>query len=102
MNIRQARKARNWTQEQLAEAVGTTQQTINRWESGITEPKVSDLKKISSALGITLSFLLDIDQVSESEILSSDERKLILYFRQLSPKAKRALLFGVKNFIDEF
>lgn len=101
MNIRQARKARNWTQEQLAEAVGTTQQTINRWESGNTEPKVSDLKKISSALGITLSFLLGIDEVGESEILSNDEKKLILYFRQLSLKTKQAVLSGFGSYFDE-
>lgn len=101
MYIRQARKARNWTQEQLADAVGTTQQTINRWESGITEPKVSDLKKISSALGITLSFLLGIDEVSESAVLSQDEENLIVYFRQLSPRAKHALLVGLGEYLNE-
>lgn len=101
MNIRQARKARNWTQEQLAQAIGTTQQTINRWESGQTEPKVSDLQKISNALGITLSFLLGLDEIEESESLSTDERKLIEYFRQLTPKGKHAVMVGLQEYVSE-
>lgn len=101
MNIRQARKARNWTQEQLAESIGTTQQTINRWESGNTEPKVSDLKKISSALGITLSFLLGLDEESESVTLSDEEKELISRFRRLTPRAKRALLVGLREYVNE-
>lgn len=32
--VREAREARGWSQEQLAEAVGTTQSTIDRVESG--------------------------------------------------------------------
>ena len=100
MNIRQARKARNWTQEQLAEAIGTTQQTINRWENGYTEPKLSDLHKISSALGITLSFLLGLEDVDESEVLSNDEKELICYFRQLSPKARRSILLALNAYLE--
>lgn len=100
MNIRQARKARNWTQEQLAESIGTTQQTINRWENGYTEPKVSDLRKISSALGITLSFLLGLGEVDESEVLSNDEKELIHYFRQLSPKARRSILLALNVYLE--
>ena len=100
MNIRQARKARNWTQEQLAQTIGTTQQTINRWESGQTEPKVSDLRKISNALGITLSFLLGLDEIEESESLSTDEKKLIEYFRQLPPKGKQAVMTGLQDYAN--
>ena len=100
MNIRQARKARGWTQEQLASAIGTTQQTINRWESGQTEPKVSDLRKISNALGITLSFLLGLDEIGESESLSDSEKELIGYFRQLSPRGKHAVLIGLCDFAN--
>ena len=101
MNIRQARKARNWTQEQLAGSIGTTQQTINRWESGQTEPKISDLKKISNALGITLSFLLGLDEIEESENLTEDERELVGYFRQLPPNGKHAVLAGLKDFASK-
>ena len=100
MNIRQARKARNWTQEQLASAIGTTQQTINRWESGQTEPKVSDLRKISNALGITLTFLLGLDDVSESQTLSDSENELIELFRKLTPNGKHAVLVGLRDFVS--
>ena len=98
--ILQARKARGWTQKQLAESINTTQQTIDRWERGITEPKVSDLQRISNALGITLSFLLGIDETEQEEQLFDNERELLSLYRQLSPKAKDALIAGLKAYTE--
>ncbi len=100
MRIAEAREARGWTQEQLAAAIGTTQQTIQRWESGHTEPKVSNVEKISSALGITLSFILDIDNDKDSETLSNDERELLACYRSLSTKGKHAVLVGLRDFVN--
>ena len=37
-NIRELRKNRGWTQEQLAERVGMSPQAISRWENGTTYP----------------------------------------------------------------
>ena len=39
--IRQAREARGWSQANLADAVGTTQQTIDRIERGVTRNSAS-------------------------------------------------------------
>lgn len=38
-DIRQAREARGWTQQQLAAKVGVGQRTIGSWERGETVPK---------------------------------------------------------------
>jgi transcriptional regulator with XRE-family HTH domain len=39
------------TQEQLADRVGTKQPSIARLESGTSEPRISFLRKVASALG---------------------------------------------------
>ena len=92
LRIAEARIARGWSQEQLAQAVGTTQQTIQRWETGQTDPQVSKVKAISAALGATLSYLLGVDDVGcDSQTLSEDERHLVALFRACSQQGREYL-----------
>lgn len=51
----QARNARNMTQKQLAEKVGTKQSNIARLESGNYNPSFQFLQKVATALGKKLS-----------------------------------------------
>ena len=59
--IAEARKAKGWNQQELAERIGTTQQVISRYESGDRDPKASVIAAMSSALGVTVSYLLGMD-----------------------------------------
>jgi transcriptional regulator with XRE-family HTH domain len=45
--LRTAREIHGWTQEELAEKIGTTSVTISRWESGVTVPSRYFRKKLS-------------------------------------------------------
>lgn len=60
--IAEARKAKGWNQQELAEKIGTTQQVISRYESGDRDPKASVIAAMSSALGVTVSYLLGMDE----------------------------------------
>lgn len=84
LKIKEAREARGWTQERLAQTVGTTQQTIQRWESGEVDPKSGKVMSISAALGITVSFIMGTDQPE----LSEDEKRLVELYRSM-PKTSR-------------
>lgn len=46
------------TQEKLAKALGTTNQTVYRWENGVFSPKVSELCKLADFFGCTTDWLL--------------------------------------------
>ncbi|MBS5866230.1 MAG: helix-turn-helix domain-containing protein [Coriobacteriaceae bacterium] len=59
--IAEARKRKGLSQLDLANAIGTTQQQVAKWESGKIDPRVSSLEKIASALNVTLSYLLGLD-----------------------------------------
>lgn len=50
-----ARAAARMTQEEMAEAMGTTQSAVARLESGKCDLKLSTLKKYAEAAGYTLS-----------------------------------------------
>jgi len=51
--IKEARISKNLKQEDVAEFVGVTVQTYSKWENGKTEPKASQVAKLSDILNIT-------------------------------------------------
>ena len=56
--IKQARKAKGMKRKELAEKIGTTPQTICRYEADGRRPKVDAMLKIAEALNIPMSELL--------------------------------------------
>lgn len=58
-NIRRARVRRKLTQDDLAQAVHTTRQTISNYETGRSRPDVETLQRLADALGVELTELLD-------------------------------------------
>ena len=51
--IRNARLKKNLKQENAAKLVGVTVQTYSKWENGKTEPKASQIAKLSEILGVS-------------------------------------------------
>ena len=58
-NIRCARTRRHLTQDDLAQTVHTTRQTISNYETGRSRPDVETLQRLADALGVELTELLD-------------------------------------------
>ena len=65
MKIKEMRNRLRFTQSDLAEQLGTTQQTIARWENGKTEVTASQLKALSIALACSVSDLLGREMPTE-------------------------------------
>ncbi len=62
LQIYKFRKRRDITQEQLANLVDVTVETISRLERGVSIPSIKTLEKISHALHTTLKDLFDFEQ----------------------------------------
>ncbi|MBE6922473.1 MAG: helix-turn-helix domain-containing protein [Ruminococcaceae bacterium] len=56
-NLKRFRMAKNMTQEQAAEALGVSTQTVSRWECNTTLPDVTILPKIASLYCVTIDDL---------------------------------------------
>jgi transcriptional regulator with XRE-family HTH domain len=56
--IREARKRRNWSQEELAERLNLTQTAISYWESAKRTPGLDDLIELAGVLERDVSFFL--------------------------------------------
>lgn len=56
-NLKRFRAARNLTQEQAAETLGVSTQTVSRWECNVTLPDVAILPKIAELYCVTIDDL---------------------------------------------
>ncbi len=56
--IQETRRARGWTQEDLAHHAGLDFSYVNQLENGKRNPSLSTLHKIAAALGVLLKDLL--------------------------------------------
>jgi len=86
-NIRKYRKNINMTQIELAKKVRATQPNVYRWEKNLVTPSIETLKKLSSALNISVDGLLFSEQ---------DKKKLRINDKELLMRLK-----DVENFNDE-
>ncbi len=63
-NLKRFRVAKNMTQEQAAESLGVSPQTISRWECNTTLPDVTILPKIAAMYGTTIDDLYKENSVA--------------------------------------
>lgn len=76
--LKRLREAKNMTQEQLAGLLGIAKNTYIGYEKGEREPRLSELKKMGSVFGMTLSQLCmeaDSRNVDEGLVLMFDAVK---------------------------
>ena len=52
------RRMQNYTQEQFADLLGVSRQTVSKWESGIAYPETDKLIKISDMFSCSIDYLL--------------------------------------------
>ena len=60
--IRQLRKGKKLTQEQLAEYLAVSAQAVSKWETGLTCPDIDMLPRLAVFFGVTTDELLDVDR----------------------------------------
>lgn len=74
-NIYNLRKEKKLSQEQLAELVGVTRQTISNWELGETAPNPEQLKLLSKTLNVSIDELLnnDIRNILEEKVSNTEK-----------------------------
>jgi transcriptional regulator with XRE-family HTH domain len=59
VRVRQLREAAGWSQIELGERAGLSNQVISRIEGARVEPKLSSLEQIAKALGTSVGALID-------------------------------------------
>ena len=63
--IKQLRKSRGMTQDQLAERVGVSPQAVSKWENDISSPDISLLPRLAEIFQVTVDSLLGMPEKIE-------------------------------------
>ena len=94
--ILELRKKKNFSQEQLAEKINVTRQTISKWELNETTPDIKQAKELSKLFNISLDELVgnskkDIQYEKINNI--EDTSKIILRITKITGITMGILLF---------
>lgn len=105
--LRQVRKSHGITQQEMANRVGVSKQTLLRYEKGQREPEISFLYRFIESTKANAAFVLmgqePVFDTEELGVISLDEseRNLIELFRGLKDSDKQRLLSTLEILIDE-
>ena len=93
--ISKLRKEYNYTQEQLAEILGVTRQSISKWESDVVYPETDKLIKIGKLFECSMDYLLN-DDVTEKQGLNSQKESFWDSFKkQFHERKSEKMVLGM-------
>lgn len=67
--IKEVRKKKGLSLQQVADAVGVGNNTISRYETGKREPKLETWNKLANALGVSVAYLQGFPEETEGQKL---------------------------------
>lgn len=88
-NLKTMRKAKGYTQEELAIKLNVVRQTVSKWEKGLSVPDADALCKIVDVLDTDVSTLLGEEIVEETD-KSAVAQQLAKISEQLAMKNQRS------------
>ncbi|MGB9780652.1 helix-turn-helix domain-containing protein [Caldanaerobacter sp.] len=95
--IKDLRAEKGISQNELAKALGLTQQAISAYENGLREPDLETLQKIADFFNVSIDYLLgrsDIrnptDEITEAV---EDDPELLEFWNELKQREDLKLLF---------
>ena len=97
--LKELRQEKNLTQADVANAIGTSQRNIGRWENNENEPGASFVINLANFFEVSSDYLLEITddfsltskKLLQKETLSQNEYKLIEKYRKLSTTEKQLI-----------
>ena len=103
--INQLRKLSGMTQEQLAEKLNVSRQTISKWESDSTSPDLESIVKISRIFHVSLDDLLKegeagVSNKTDEEITLEDLMKINLHNRKMTLLLISGLIFIMVSILN--
>ncbi len=106
MNFKEARKEAGYTQKQLSELLGISQQSYSDYENERTFPDKVTLLKLAECLNVSTDYLLGRTDEFGSVVtagalqLTDPERELLLRYRQLRPDLQELLLSTARTWAE--
>lgn len=103
-NLKQLREAASVSQKQLANAIGVSQQSINKYENHKIEPDIGTMIRIADYFNTSVDYLIGhteiqrkIEATSVWE-LNDEERKILCGYRKLSAKKRKSIAMIIDSY----
>lgn len=93
--IKDLRAEAGYSQTQFAALLHVTQSAVSQWEKGRTVPDTEMLKRIASALGVTVDSLWSGEierQQAEQQPFAPEEMEVIRMYRMLNAENRKNVL----------
>ena len=97
-NLKQLRIEKGISQQQLADKIGVSQQSVNKYENHNVEPDIDTLVRIADIFNTSVDYLIGhtdikrkIEKTSSCD-LNNEEKEAIDHFRLLNSKQKLCIL----------
>ena len=81
--LKQLRKEKEMTQEQLGEKVGVSNKTVSRWETGNYMPPIECLAILSDIYDISINEILVGERTSQEEFAEIAEKNITAALKEL-------------------
>ena len=94
--IAKQRKEYNYTQEQLADILGVSRQSISKWESDIAYPETDKLIKMGKLFECSMDYLLN-DDITEKQGIEPKETETFWdkFKKQFHERKSEKMIFGM-------
>jgi transcriptional regulator with XRE-family HTH domain len=72
--LKSERKKRGWSQEELAEKLFVSRQSVSKWETGLNYPSIEVIIKLSDLFKVTIDELLRSDKELREKVIKDSKR----------------------------
>lgn len=94
--IAKQRKELNYTQEQLADILGVSRQSVSKWESDVAYPETDKLVKMGKMFDCTMDYLLNEDITEKQSTAQNEIQNLWYKFKkQFHERKSETTVFGM-------
>ena len=96
--IKELRKSRGITQEQLAESIGVSFQAVSKWETGIALPDITLSPVLASYFGVSMDTLFDFSLAEIEKDARSIAKKSVKYREENRDEGRKIIEEGLKKY----
>lgn len=100
-NIKKLREKNGMSQSELAAKIGKSRTAVWQYERGDTIPRMGAIEEMARVFGVKKSAIIENrTDYGFLNLVTDDERELIELYRQMSTKAQRALIVGLRDYVS--
>lgn len=102
-NLKNLRLKAKMSQHTLAEVIGVSQQSINKYENHSVEPDIETLIALAAFFNVSVDYLIGNTDITEKadnmlyQNLSQEEIKIISWYRKANKTEKEIIRLIMKN-----